>query len=157
MIDLAEMLIERAPGADEQGVLRQFRVRGERHRDQDDLVHEQRARAGRRRRRSSAALKGYHGITLAAASLTGLPANHKLFDLPLPGFIHVGDAAPLPRRASRARPRRISPRACADELEELILEEGPETVAAFFAEPVMGAGGVIVPPARPTSRRSRRC
>ena len=56
-------------------------------------------------------LKGYHGITLASASLTGIPHNHRAFDLPLPGFVHTMNAAPLPRRQCRARARRHSPRA----------------------------------------------
>ena len=91
-------------------------------------------------------LKGYHGITLAAASLTGLPNNHRSFDLPLPGFLHTmtphfyhGGAQGESEEAFATR--------CADELEKLILSEGPETIAAMFAEPVMGAGGVILPPA----------
>jgi 4-aminobutyrate--pyruvate transaminase len=89
--------------------------------------------------------KGYHGITIGSASLTGLPVNHKAFDVPLPGFIHTmtphyyhGAEAGESEEAFASR--------CADELEKLILAEGPDTVAAMFAEPVMGAGGVIVPP-----------
>ena len=90
-------------------------------------------------------LKGYHGVTLAAASLTGLPNNHRSFDLPLPGFLHT--MAPhhyrnaLPGESEEAFATR-----CAEELDKLIVAEGPDTVAAMFAEPVMGAGGVIVPP-----------
>ncbi len=90
-------------------------------------------------------LKGYHGITIAAGSLTGLPYNHRSFDIPLPGFVHTmtphhyhGAEAGESEEAFATR--------CADELEKLILAEGPDTVAAMFAEPVMGAGGVIVPP-----------
>ena len=86
----------------------------------------------------------YHGVTLAAASLSGIPAMHPQADLPLPGFGHVqapywykfgGDLAPedFALKAARA-------------LEDRILELGPETVAAFIGEPVQGAGGVIVPP-----------
>ncbi len=89
--------------------------------------------------------RGYHGITLAAASLTGLAANHRAFDVPLPGFFHT--TAPYHYAwASRARARRRSPPAAPRSLEKLILAEGPDTVAAMWAEPVMGAGGVIVPP-----------
>jgi 4-aminobutyrate--pyruvate transaminase len=91
-------------------------------------------------------LKGYHGITLAAASITGLPNNHRSFDLPLPGFIHTmtphfyhGGVEGETEEAFATR--------CADELEKLIQAEGPDTIAAMFAEPVMGAGGVIIPPA----------
>ena len=90
-------------------------------------------------------VKGYHGITLAAASLTGLPANHRSFDVPLPGFVHTM----TPHHYHEARPGEDEDAfasRCAETLERLILAEGPETVAAMFAEPVMGAGGVIVPP-----------
>src|SRR5436305_3664710 len=90
-------------------------------------------------------IKGYHGVTVAAASLTGLPANHRDFDLPLPGFLH----ATCPhhyRFAQEGETEEAFATRLADELEALILKEGPDTVAAFIAEPVMGAGGVIVPP-----------
>jgi 4-aminobutyrate--pyruvate transaminase len=91
-------------------------------------------------------IKGYHGITLAAASLTGLPANHRSFDVPLDRFIHTVTPhhyhGALPGESEEDFATR-----CADDLEKLILAEGPDTVAAMWAEPVMGAGGVIVPPA----------
>jgi 4-aminobutyrate--pyruvate transaminase len=90
-------------------------------------------------------IKGYHGITLAAASLTGLPYNHRSFDVPLPGFVHTMTPhyyhGALPGESEDAFATR-----CADELEKLILAEDPDTVAAMWAEPIMGAGGVIVPP-----------
>jgi 4-aminobutyrate--pyruvate transaminase len=90
--------------------------------------------------------KGYHGVSLATASLTGLPNNHRSFDLPLDFVRHVS----CPHYWREARPgeteEQFSTR-LAEELDALILAEGPDTVAAFFAEPVMGAGGVIVPPA----------
>ncbi|HHJ4328238.1 TPA: aspartate aminotransferase family protein [Klebsiella pneumoniae] len=89
--------------------------------------------------------RGYHGITIASASLTGLPANQKGFDLPLPGFLHVS----CPHHYRNALPgeseEQFSDRLAA-ELEETILREGPDTVAAFYGEPMMGAGGVVVPP-----------
>ena len=90
-------------------------------------------------------LKGYHGITLASASLTGIPHNHRAFDVPLPGFVHTM----TPHHYHGANPgesEEAFASRCADELEKLILAEGPDTVAAMWAEPVMGAGGVIVPP-----------
>ena len=90
-------------------------------------------------------LKGYHGITLASASLTGIPHNHRAFDLPLPGFVHTMS----PHHYHGANPgesEEAFASRCADELEKLILAEGPDTVAAMWAEPIMGAGGVIVPP-----------
>lgn len=90
-------------------------------------------------------VRGYHGITAVAASMTGLPMNHMSFGLPLPGFLHTGN----PHFWREAQPGEseedFSARRAA-ELEAMILEEGPETIAAFIAEPVMGAGGVIVPP-----------
>lgn len=89
---------------------------------------------------------GYHGITVAAASLTGLPTTHKAFDLPLPGFLHVN--GPLVYRDMRVGESDESyADRLADELEQVILREGPETIAAFFGEPVMAAGGVHIPPA----------
>ncbi len=90
-------------------------------------------------------LKGYHGVTVASASLTGLPANHTDWDLPIAGILHTG--CPHHYRNSEAGESEtdFSARMAAD-LEAMILREGPETVAAFIAEPVMGAGGAIVPP-----------
>jgi 4-aminobutyrate---pyruvate transaminase len=90
-------------------------------------------------------IKGYHGITIGAASLTGLPANHRSFDVPLPGFIHTM----TPHFYHGANPGETEDQfasRCADELEKLILAEGPDTVAAMWAEPIMGAGGVLIPP-----------
>lgn len=90
-------------------------------------------------------IKGYHGVTLASASLTGLPYNHKSFDLPI-DRIHHTTCPHYWREGHEGESERDFATRCADDLEQLILQEGPETVAAFFAEPVMGAGGVIVPP-----------
>jgi 4-aminobutyrate---pyruvate transaminase len=90
-------------------------------------------------------LNGYHGITAVSASLTGLPANQRGFDVPLPGFLHVG--CPHHYRYAKAgeSEEQFADR-LADELDSVILREGAQTVAAFYAEPIMGAGGVIVPP-----------
>ncbi len=90
-------------------------------------------------------LKGYHGVTVAAASLTGLPYNHKLFDLPIAGIHHVATPHHYHGALEGESEEDFATRLAA-ELEETILREGPDTVAAFFAEPIMGAGGVIVPP-----------
>jgi 4-aminobutyrate---pyruvate transaminase len=90
-------------------------------------------------------LKAYHGVTIVAASLTGLPANHRDFDLPLPGFLHAGCPHHY-RFAHDGESEEEFATRLADELDALIVREGPDTVAAFIAEPVMGAGGVIVPP-----------
>lgn len=90
-------------------------------------------------------VKAYHGVTLATASLTGLPPNHRDFDLPMPGVFHVGCPHSYRFAQPGESPEDFATR-LAEELEALILAEGPETIAAMFAEPVMGAGGVIVPP-----------
>lgn len=90
--------------------------------------------------------KAYHGVTVAAASVTGVPVNHSAFDLPLDGFLHT-DMPHHYRMAEDGESEEDFASRCAANLETLIEAEGPETIAAFFAEPVMGAGGVIVPPA----------
>ncbi|MEC9347275.1 MAG: aspartate aminotransferase family protein [Pseudomonadota bacterium] len=90
-------------------------------------------------------IKGYHGVTIASASLTGLPANHLDFDLPLPQIKHVS-APYYYRGAEPGETEDEFTTRLAKELEDRIIAEGPDTVAAFIAEPVMGAGGVIVPP-----------
>jgi 4-aminobutyrate--pyruvate transaminase len=90
-------------------------------------------------------LKGYHGVTIAAASLTGLPNNHIDFDLPIANILHTS-CPHYYRFAAEGESESEFATRLASELEEMILREGPETVAAFIAEPVMGAGGVIVPP-----------
>ena len=91
-------------------------------------------------------IKGYHGVTIASASLTGLPNNHRSFDLPLPTIFHTSCPHYRAFRQENETEAAFVAR-CAQELEDLILREGPDTVAAFIGEPVMGAGGVIVPPA----------
>ena len=91
-------------------------------------------------------IKGYHGITVAAGSLTGLPHNHADFDLPIKNILHAGCPHHY-RFAHEGESEEDFATRLAAELEQMILDEGPETVAAFIGEPVMGAGGVIVPPA----------
>ena len=91
-------------------------------------------------------LRAYHGVTIATASLTGLPANHRSFDLPLPNILHTGSPHFYKDGEAGESEEAFATRR-AEELDALILKEGPETIAAFFGEPVMGAGGVIVPPA----------
>jgi 4-aminobutyrate---pyruvate transaminase len=90
-------------------------------------------------------LKAYHGVTVAATSLTGLEGNHRDFDLPLTGFLHTGCPHHY-RFAEDGETEEEFASRLAAELDALIVQEGPDTVAAFIAEPVMGAGGVIVPP-----------
>lgn len=92
-----------------------------------------------------ARLRGYHGVTIASASLTGLPYNHRDFDLPIANILHT-DCPHYYRYGEEGETEEEFATRLADNLEKLIQDEGPDTVAAFIAEPVMGAGGVIVPP-----------
>ncbi|MBL4614916.1 MAG: aspartate aminotransferase family protein [Magnetovibrio sp.] len=90
--------------------------------------------------------KAYHGVTVAGASLTGLAACQNDFDLPIAGVLRTG----CPHHYRFAKPGESEEdfaTRLADELEQLIIAEDPDTIAAMFAEPVMGAGGVLVPPA----------
>src|SRR5688500_11247953 len=88
--------------------------------------------------------RAYHGLTMAAMSATGLQAFWPMFEPRTPGFLHID--APDPYRFTNPDPSIGVGVAAANQLEEAILREGAETVAAFIAEPVQGAGGVIVPP-----------
>ncbi len=89
---------------------------------------------------------GYHGLTVAAGSLTGIPIYHKAFDLPIEGILHT--SCPHWYRFAEAGE---SEAAFCDrmiaELETIIEREGADTIAAFIAEPIMGTGGVLLPPA----------
>ncbi|ALL66728.1 Adenosylmethionine-8-amino-7-oxononanoate aminotransferase [Paraburkholderia caribensis MBA4] len=90
--------------------------------------------------------RAYHGVTIASASLTGLPNNHRDFDLPIDRILHT-DCPHFYRYGLPGESEEQFATRCAESLERLILEEGADTIAAFFAEPVMASGGVIVPPA----------
>lgn len=90
-------------------------------------------------------MRAYHGVTIATASLTGLPVFHEDFDLPMARVLHT-DCPHYWRNAEPGETEEEFATRLADNLEELIQREGPDTVAAFIAEPVMGAGGVLVPP-----------
>ncbi|MHC8731728.1 aminotransferase [Arenicellales bacterium IMCC56312] len=90
--------------------------------------------------------RGYHGVTVAGGSLTAIPLMQNDFDLPLDRMIHT-DTAGYYRYGRTGESEEEFATRLADNLEKLILSEGPETVAAFVAEPVMGAGGVMTPPA----------
>ena len=97
------------------------------------------------KRKVIARVNGFHGATIATTSLTGLPRNHTLFGLPLPGFVHVSDPHfyrnGLPGETEEAYADRL-----VAELEATIVAERADTVMAFIAEPVTGGGGVIIPP-----------
>jgi len=92
-----------------------------------------------------ARMRGYHGVTIASASLTGLPAFHADFDLPIARILHT-DCPHHYRNAEPGETEEDYATRLAANLEALIEREEPDTIAAFIAEPVMGAGGVVVPP-----------
>jgi adenosylmethionine-8-amino-7-oxononanoate aminotransferase len=87
----------------------------------------------------------YHGLTYAAGSMTGIEAYHKAFDLPIEGILHTECAHFYGFGKPGETEAEFTDRLVAD-LEAMIVSEGPETVAAFIAEPVMGTGGVFTPP-----------
>ena len=91
-------------------------------------------------------VRGYHGVTIASASLTGLPNNHRSFDLPLEQILHTTCPHYWKEGQEGESEEEFATR-CANDLEAMIEKEGADTIAAFYAEPVMGAGGVVVPPA----------
>jgi len=148
-IDLAEMLIADAPPACVGDVMSKIFFAGSGSEANDTaikMIWYYNAALGRpEKRKIISRKKGYHGVTMAAASMTALPYAQDGFGLPLsfvkhtsaPDFYNGG----LPGESEEDFAGR-----CAANLESLILDEGPETVAALFAEPVMGAGGVIIPP-----------
>ena len=145
LIDLSEMLIERAPVPMSKVF---FANSGSEANDTAIKMawYYNNALGRHSKKKMIGRIKGYHGITLAAASLTGLPYNHRSFDLPLPGFLHTM----TPHHYHGAEPGESEEdfaTRCAEALDALIVAEGPDTVAAMIAEPIMGAGGVIVPPA----------
>jgi L-2,4-diaminobutyrate transaminase len=90
--------------------------------------------------------RGYHGSGVMTGSLTGLELFHNAFDLPRAPILHT-DAPYYFRREDRDQSEEAFSQACADRLEEMILAEGPDTVAAFIGEPVLGTGGIVPPPA----------
>ncbi len=98
-----------------------------------------------RKKKIISRMRGYHGVTVATASLTGLPVYHRQFDLPLPQVLHT-DCPHHYRGAEPGETEEEYATRLAASLERLIQEQDPDTVAAFIAEPVLGAGGVIVPP-----------
>jgi 4-aminobutyrate--pyruvate transaminase len=98
-----------------------------------------------RKKKIVSRLRAYHGTTLGAASLSGLAVGHRDFDLPIPQVRHA-DCPYYYRHGKPGEREEDFAARLAESLEQQIVREDPETVAAFIAEPVMGAGGVIVPP-----------
>jgi 4-aminobutyrate--pyruvate transaminase len=90
-------------------------------------------------------IKAYHGVTVMSASLTGLPGNHNGWDLPVDRVLHT-DCPHHYRFGAEGESEAEFTARMAKSLRDLIEREGPDTIAAMIAEPVMGAGGVIVPP-----------
>ena len=90
--------------------------------------------------------RGYHGSGLVTGSMTGLELFHKKFDLPLAQIVHT-EAPYYLRRPEAGLSEEEFSAWCAERLETLILEEGPDTVAAFIGEPILGTGGIVPPPA----------
>jgi 4-aminobutyrate--pyruvate transaminase len=98
-----------------------------------------------RKKKIISRIKAYHGVTVASASLTGLANNHRDFDLPIANILHT-DCPHWYRYGQPGETEQAFASRLAESLEQRILSEDPETVAAFIAEPIMGAGGVILPP-----------
>jgi adenosylmethionine-8-amino-7-oxononanoate aminotransferase len=90
-----------------------------------------------------ARFNAYHGVTLQAMSATGMAPYWKMFEPRVPGFVHIPTCYPY--RQDGAKPGETAGQTAARLLEEAILREGPDTVAAFIAEPIHGGGGVIYP------------
>ena len=148
-IDLAEHLISIAPPAADGSTFAKafFCSSGSEANDtaMKMVWYFQAARGKPEKRKIISRRRGYHGVTMAAASMTALAYAQDGFGLPLDFVKHT--SSPCFYNEGRAGESEADfARRCADELEALILEEGPDTVAALFAEPVMGAGGVVIPP-----------
>jgi 4-aminobutyrate--pyruvate transaminase len=103
------------------------------------------ARNRPRKKKIISRIKGYHGVTVAAASLTGLVNNHLDFDLPIANIRHT-DCPHYYRYGKPGESEEAFASRMAENLDQMIQREGPDTVAAFIAEPIMGAGGVLLPP-----------
>ncbi|WP_299959447.1 aspartate aminotransferase family protein [uncultured Roseobacter sp.] len=89
--------------------------------------------------------RAYHGVTVGAGSLSGLSYMQQSFDLPIPQVLHTTCPHYWKEGCDGETEEEFASR-CAQDLDDLIQAEGPDTVAAFYSEPLMGAGGVIVPP-----------
>jgi 4-aminobutyrate--pyruvate transaminase len=143
-IDLAEYLVARAPVPMSKVF---FTNSGSEANDtQVKLIWYYNNILGRPQKKKIIARRGaYHGITVAAASLTGLPYAHDGFDLPIANIVHT-DCPHFYHYGQQGESEEQFGERLAGNLERLILTEGPDTIAAFVAEPFLGAGGVILPP-----------
>ncbi len=143
-IELAEFLVEHAPVPMSKVF---FTNSGSEANDtQVKLVWYYNNILGRPEKKKIIARRGaYHGITLAAASLTGLQYAHNAFDVPINNIMHT-DCPHYYHYGEEGESEEAFATRLAANLEALIMDEGPETVAAFIAEPFLGAGGVIEPP-----------
>ncbi|WP_236841820.1 aminotransferase [Bosea sp. PAMC 26642] len=97
------------------------------------------------KRKIIARARGFHGSTIVAASMCGLPRMHREYGLPLPGFLHT-HCPDAYRNALQGESEEAFVARLAADLETMILEEDPDTIAGFIAEPVNAGGGIIVPP-----------
>lgn len=143
-VDLAALLVEKAPVPMSKVF---FTNSGSEANDtQVKLVWYYNNILGRPKKKKIIARRGaYHGITIASGSMTGLPTQHSGFDLPIGRFLHT-DCPHFYHYGAEGETEEQFASRLADNLEKLILAEGPDTVAAFVAEPFLGAGGVITPP-----------
>ncbi len=128
-----------------EGAVRLLGLGIQRHADQAHLVLQQR-QGPAREEEDHLAQKAYHGVTVASASLTGLVPVQRDFDLPVSDRFIYTDCPHYYHGAKPGESEEDFARRMAANLEALIEKEGPETIAAMFAEPIMGAGGAIVPP-----------
>ncbi|MHC8508923.1 MAG: aminotransferase [Rhodospirillales bacterium] len=144
VVDLAEMLIGKAPGKAEKVI---FSNSGSEANDTAVKIIQyfNNARGQTERKKIISRVNGYHGVTLACAGLTGMEYTQHGFDAPLPFIRHTGCPHHYRFAEANETETQFSARLAA-ELRQMIEDEGPETIAAFIAEPLQGAGGVIVPP-----------
>lgn len=143
-IDLAEKLVGMAPG--NMGKVYFTNSGSEANDSAVKMIWYHNTALGKpEKRKIISRMRGFHGLTTIATCMTGIPRMHTDFGLPLPGFLHA-TCPHFYREGLAGESEEAFATRLAEELDAMILAEGPETVAAFFAEPVMGAGGVVVPP-----------
>ncbi len=148
-IDLAEKLCQIAPGAGTERAMDKVFFANSGSEGNDTAVkmawYYHNAIGKPEKKKIIARVKGYHGVTVAAASMTGLPPLHQSFDLPIERILHTNCPHHYHFAKEGESEQEFSKR-LAQSLEDLIEKEGADTIAAFIAEPLMGAGGVIIPP-----------